>query len=123
MDEGALNELTGEIIRCAFAVSNTLGAGFLEKVYENALAYELREAGLAVKQQEGVDVVYRGQIVGQYVADLVIGGCVIVELKAVKTFSDIHAAQCINYLKATGMTICLLINFGQSKVEVKRFRN
>lgn len=123
LDEVGLNELTGEIIRCAFTVSNTLGAGFLEKVYENALAYELREAGLAIEQQEGIDVVYRGHVVGQYLADLVINGCVIVELKAVKALNDIHAAQCINYLKATGMTICLLLNFGLPKIEIKRFRN
>ncbi len=120
---GELNELTSEIIRCAFAVSNGLGAGFLEKVYENALAHELRKAGLAVQQQEGIQVVYDGVVVGEYVADLVVSDTVIVELKAVKALDNIHYAQCLNYLKATGMKICLLINFGVPKIEIKRFMN
>jgi len=122
-DEGELNELTGEIIRCAFAVSNELGAGFLEKVYENALAHELRRARLAVEQQKGIQVLYDGVVVGEYAADLVVNGRVIVELKAVKAFDNVHFAQCLNYLKATGMEVCLLINFGVPKIEIKRFVN
>lgn len=122
-DKEELNELTGEIIRCAFVVSNELGAGFLEKVYENALAHELRRAGLAVEQQKGIQVVYRGVVVGDYAADLVVNGRVIVELKAVKAFDNVHYAQCLNYLKATGMEVCLLINFGLPKIEIKRFIN
>ena len=118
-----LNELTGEIIRCAFAVSNELGAGFLEKVYENALAHELQKAGLAVEQQKGIQVIYDGVVVGDYFADLVVNGSVIVELKAVKMFDNVHYAQCLNYLKATGLQICLLLNFGVPKVEIKRFVN
>lgn len=118
-----LSELTGEIIRCAFAVSNELGAGFLEKVYENALAHELRRAGLAVEQQRATNVIYRGHVVGEYMADLIVNGRVIVELKAVKAFDDVHYAQCLNYLKATGMKICLLINFGLPKIGIKRFIN
>jgi len=120
-DHTELNALTGEIIRCAFAVGNGLGAGFLEKVYENALAHELRKAGLAVEQQKEIEVRYDNVMVGHYVADLVVADSVIVELKAVKAFDEIHYAQCLNYLKATGMKICLLINFGSPKVQVKRF--
>jgi len=120
-DPTGLNALTGEIIRCAFTVGNGLGAGFLEKVYENALAHELRKSGLAVEQQKEIEVRYDNVIVGHYVADLVVADSVIVELKALKAFDAIHYAQCLNYLKATGMKICLLINFGSPKVQVKRF--
>jgi GxxExxY protein len=119
--DNRINELTERIIGCAFAVANTLGAGFLEKVYENALAHELRKSGLAAEQQQGIEVVYDGVLVGHYVADLVVGGSVIVEVKAVKTFDEIHYAQCLNYLKATRMKVCLLINFGSSRVQIKRF--
>jgi len=120
-DDGALNELTGKIIGCAFAVGNGLGAGFLEKVYENALAHELKKAGLAAEQQREIEVRYDKVVVGHYVADLMVNDSVIVEIKAVKAFDEIHYAQCLNYLKATGMRICLLINFGSPKVQVKRF--
>ena len=123
LDRGGLNELTGEIIRCAFVVSNELGAGFLEKVYENALAHELRKGGLAVQQQKGIQVVYDGVVVGEYAADLVVNGSVIVELKAVKAFDKVHYAQCLNYLKATGTEVCLLINFGTPRVDVRRIVN
>jgi GxxExxY protein len=122
-DAERLNELTGRIIGCAYAVSNELGAGFLEKVYENALAHEIRKTGLQVQQQQPIQVHYDGVVVGEYVADMVVANTVLVELKAVKAFDDIHFAQCINYLKATGMQMCLLINFGQPKVEIKRFVN
>lgn len=122
-DLDGLNEVTKRIIGCAFAVSNGLGAGFLEKVYENALAYELRKSGLHAQRQQPIKVVYDGVIVGDYLADIVVEDSVIIELKAVKAFDDVHFAQCINYLKATGMKICLLINFGQPKIEIKRFAN
>lgn len=122
MSDDELNALTERIIGCAFKVSNALGAGFLEKVYENALALELRKRGLDVKQQAPVSVFYDGTVVGEYFADLVVSDTVIVELKAVKEFSDAHAAQCLNYLKATGLPICLLLNFGKPRVEVKRYR-
>jgi GxxExxY protein len=118
-----LNELTGRIIGCAYAVSNGLGAGFLEKVYENALTHELRKSGLRAQQQQPIQVVYDGTVVGDYMADIVVEESVIVELKAVKALDDVHFAQCINYLKATRMKICLLINFGQPKIEIKRFVN
>ena len=115
-----LNRVTERIIGCAYRVANTLGHGFLEKVYENALAYELQKAGLRVLQQQGIQVRYEGVVVGEYVVDLLVEGSVIVELKAVRTLDDTARAQCVNYLRATGMEICLLINFGQPRVEIKR---
>jgi len=122
-DQNEFDEVTGKIIGCAFTVSNTLGAGFLEKVYENALAHELRKAGLRVEQQKPITVEYDGVVVGEYVADLVVNGSVIVELKAVKALDQIHYAQCLNYLRATGMKVCLLLNFGTPKLQIKRFVN
>ena len=119
-DERRLNEITEKIIGCAYDVANGLGSGFLEKVYENALRIELRHAGLAVSQQHPIPVTWRGEVAGDYYADLLVEGCVIVELKVVKSFDEIHMAQCINYLKATGLHICLLLNFGKSQVDVKR---
>jgi GxxExxY protein len=92
-------------IDCALAVANTLGAGFVEKVYENALAYELRKRGLAVAQQRGVVVRYDGFIVGEYTTDLLVEAAVLVELKAVKALDTIHLAQCLNYLKATDLRL------------------
>ncbi|MDO8684998.1 MAG: GxxExxY protein [Armatimonadota bacterium] len=118
-----MNELTEKTIGRSYAVANTLGHGFLEKVYENALAVELRNAGCKVEQQKGIVVNYHGSVVGEYVADLLVDDCVIVELKTVKAINDIHLAQALNYLKATGLRICLLINFGNPKVEIKRVIN
>ena len=115
-----LDEITRKIIGCAYAVSNSLGSGFLEKVYENALTHELRKAGLQVVQQFGTPVSYDGVVVGDYIADLLVEQIVLVELKAAKALDDIHMAQCLNYLKATGFHVCLLLNFGKPKVEVKR---
>lgn len=115
-----LNKITERIIGCAYTVGNTLGNGFLEKVYENALAHELRKADLQVIQQYGIQVHYDGIVVGDFVADLLVERCVLVELKAVKALDEIHMAQCLNYLKATGLSVCLLLNFGQPKVQIKR---
>jgi GxxExxY protein len=115
-----INRITEKIIGCAYTVSSTLGAGFLEKVYENALAHELRKAGLSVETQKPIQVWYDGVLVGDYFADLLVKGCVILELKATRVFDDQHFAQCINYLKATGLKLCLLFNFGNTRVEVKR---
>jgi GxxExxY protein len=120
-DEERLNQITEKIIGCAFKVHNVLGCGFLEKVYENALAYELRKQGFDVKPQHPVPVFYEGVQVGEYFADLLVQEVVIVELKAQRNLDEVHSAQCINYLSATHKPICLLINFGR-KVEVKRFR-
>jgi len=117
------DELTETIIGCAYDVANGLGNGFLEKVYENALAHELRKRGLAVEQQWPVPVYYDHVAVGEYVADLLVANTVLVELKAVKTIEEIHKAQCIHYLKATGLPVCLLINFGTPRVQIKRIVN
>jgi GxxExxY protein len=122
-DRHALNGTTWQIIGCAYNVSNGLGCGFLEKVYENALSHELRKTGLEVCQQYRIPVSYDGVIVGDYVADLLVNGVVLVELKAVDSLIPIHSAQCINYLRATGLTICLLLNFGNPKVQVERIIN
>ena len=117
------DELTETIIGCAYTVANVLGNGFLEKVYENALAHELRKRGLLVEQQRPMSVQYDGVTVGEYLGDLLVEAKVLVELKAVKQIEDIHKAQCINYLKVTGLEICLLINFGTPKVQIKRLMN
>ncbi|MDP1832887.1 MAG: GxxExxY protein [Geothrix sp.] len=108
------DSLTERIIGCAFQVANTSGHGFLEKVYENALAHELRKAGLRVDQQHGLEVHYDGVLVGEFQVDLLVEGRVLVELKAVAGLQDAHVAQCLNYLKASGRTVCLLFNFGKS---------
>ncbi len=118
-----LNRITEQVIGCAYRVSNGLGWGFAEKVHENALVIELRKAGLAVAQQAPLVVRYDGQVVGEYTADLLVEECVIVELKAVEALVPAHTAQCLNYLKATGLQVCLLLNFGQPRLQVKRVVN
>ena len=116
MDEKPLTEKT---IRCAFNVHNELGSGFLEKVYENALRMELIQENLEVKQQVPVEVRYKGKTIGNYCADLLVNDKILIELKAVETLVKEHEVQLVNYLKATGLTIGLLINFGPS-VQIKR---
>ena len=111
-DEHRLNETTERIIKCVYVVANTLGNGFLEKVYENALAHELRKPNLLVEQQRDVKVLYDGVVVGDHTADLIVQKEILVELKAVKALDNIHVAQCLNYLKVSGFKVCLLINFG-----------
>lgn len=113
------NAITEKIIGCAYRVANRLGVGFLEKVYENALAYELRKLGLRVEQQASIKVTYDGIVIGSFVADLIVEG-VVVEIKACSRLTDLHFAQCLNYLKAIDLPICLLINFGLPRIEVKR---
>ena len=115
-----INLITERIIACVYRVSNTLGNGFLEKVYENALAIELRQNGLKAEQQYPIRVCYKNQPVGEYFADLLVEERVIVELKSARALDDVHSAQCLNYLKATGLTICLLVNFGKPRAEIKR---
>jgi GxxExxY protein len=122
-DEAGVNRLSERVIGCAFQVINTLGAGFLEKIYENALAHELRKAGLSVKQQHGITVEYDGIVVGEYAVDLLVEGTIIIELKAIKALDGAHTAQCLNYLKATGLRLCLLLNFGKSRLEIQRVAN
>jgi GxxExxY protein len=118
-----INRITEKIIGCAYRVSNTLGSGFLEKVYENALAHELRKAGLSALHQYAIHVYYDGIIVGEFAADLLVEQQILIELKAIVALGAIQMAQCLNYLKATGLPLCLLINFGKPKVEIKRIRN
>jgi GxxExxY protein len=112
-------DVTEKVIGAAYEVHNALGHGFLEKVYENALALELRRAGVTVEQQYPVPARYHGELVGDYVADLVVDGKVIVEVKTVGGLEPVHEVQLVNYLKATGMEVGLLVNFGR-QVEVKR---
>jgi len=112
--------LTSKIIGCAYKVANELGSGFLEKVYENALAHELRKAGLNAAQQHGIPVHYDGVKVGDYVADLLVNDQILIELKACKDLDDVHLAQCLNYLKATALKVCLLMNFGRPKIQIRR---
>jgi GxxExxY protein len=119
-DRTNLNYLTGQIIGCAFTVANAMKCGFSEKVYENSLAHELTKNGLLVQQQFGITVYYDGVVVGTYTGDLLVEGAVLVELKAVKTLDPAHSAQCLNYLAATGLPLCLLLNFGRPRLEIKR---
>ena len=122
-ERGELNRLTERILACAFRVSNTLGCGFLEKVYENALAIDLKKDGLKVEQQKQVEVCYTNEVVGVYVADLLVEDAVLIELKAVRAFDDVHRAQCLNYLKASGLHVCLLMNFGTPRLDIQRIVN
>ena len=113
------SDLTGKIIECAYNVHNTLGFGFLESVYQNALLIELRKSGIQAEKEKPIKVHYDKQIVGDYIADIIVEDKVILELKAVKEIHPAHEAQLVNYLKATGIEVGLLINFGQS-VEISR---
>ena len=113
------SELTQNIIKCFYKVYNTLGYGFLEKVYENALYIELKAMGLAVEKQKQIKVYYEEKEVGEYYADLLVKGEVIVELKAAESLCEEHEFQLINYLKATDIEVGLLLNFGK-KPEVRR---
>lgn len=122
-DEGEkmeINEITEKVIGCVYMVSNTLGGGFVEKVYQNALFIEIGNSGLRVRQQVPILVKYNEIIVGEFFADLVVEEQVLVELKAVKLLDEVHAAQCMNYLRASGLPVCLLVNFYRPKVEIRR---
>lgn len=120
LDELPPAEITERIIACAYKVSNTLGAGFLEKVYENSLAHEMKKVGFQVAQQQRMRVLYDHVEVGFYEADIIVDEKIIIEVKALKALTDAHKAQCLNYLKATGLRLALLINFGTSRIEVRR---
>ncbi|AQQ72006.1 GxxExxY protein [Limihaloglobus sulfuriphilus] len=118
-----IDKLTEKIIGCAFLVHKTLGSGFLEKVYENAMRVELQRSGCSVTQQAPLSVYYGNQIVGEYLADLIVNDLVIVEIKAIRALAKEHEVQLVNYLNATCINDGLLINFGNS-VQVKRkFKN
>jgi GxxExxY protein len=112
--------LTGRIIGCAMLVHRTLGHGFLECVYQNALTHELRGRGLLVECEKRVEVHYRDVLVGDFTADMLIDSLVLVENKAVRVLSPAHEAQLVNYLTATGIEIGLLLNFGADRLEFKR---
>ena len=114
------SDITKQIIRAFYNVYNTLGYGFLEKVYENALAIELRQMGLSAMQQAPVKVYYSGAQVGQYYADLLVEGKVILELKSVEALAGEHHAQLLNYLKSTGIEVGLILNFGPAEPEIRR---
>lgn len=118
-----LNSLTEAVIGAAFEVSNTLGAGFLEKLYERALISELTLRGIAVATQPVYPVAYKGQIIGEYRPDLVIQNVLIVELKCVDRFSPTHLAQCLSYLHTSGLSLALLLNFQHPKVECRRIKS
>ena len=112
-------DLTSKIIACAYKVHNTLGFGFLEAVYQNALLIELLKTGLRAEKEKKIQVYYDTQLVGDYIADIIVEEKVILELKSVRDLHPAHSAQLVNYLKATGIEVGLLLNFGES-VEIKR---
>jgi GxxExxY protein len=118
-----IDELSNGVIGCCFEVSNDLGCGFLESVYERALLIVLRQRGLAAESQVPLNVQFRGQSVGEFYADIVVNQTIIVELKAVKTLCSVHAAQVLNYIRASDIAAGLLVNFGTPKLEVRRFNN
>ena len=117
------SKVTELVIGCAYRVGSALGSGFLEKVYENALIVELRKANMPFSQQHAMKVMYSGEVVGDCIADILVAGYVIVEIKALHRIEKIHMAQCLNYLRALNLRIGLLINFGAPSVEIKRIVN
>ena len=116
-----INEITYQIRGAVFEINRILGSGFLEKVYEKALIIELLVRGLRAESQVAIEVTYKGEVVGEYFPDIVVEDKVIIELKAVEQLQKIHEAQILNYLKATGYKVGLLINFMHPKAEIKRF--
>jgi GxxExxY protein len=117
---GYLEELTERVLGAIFEVSNILGAGFLEKVYTRALLRELSLRGIPAKSEVSFPVIYKGNAVGEYFADILVEGLLVVELKCVDRLAGAHTAQCLNYLKASGLGLCLLVNFQMPKVEWRR---
>jgi GxxExxY protein len=115
-----MEELTERVLGAVFEVANELGVGFLEKVYERALVRELGARGVRAAAQAPMEVNYKGYGVGEYFADVLVEGVLVVELKCVERLGNEHMAQCLNYLKASGLNVCLLINFQRSKVEWRR---
>jgi GxxExxY protein len=118
--QDAVNDLSRRVIGCALIVAGTLGVGFAERIYEAALAHELRKAGLMVAQQRGISVWYDKVNIGDFTVDLLVENVLLVELKAVRALEDLYRGQCLNYLKATGLRLCLLLNFGTPRLEIKR---
>jgi len=120
MADVVYKELSYQIMAAVFEVHNTLGFGFLEKVYERALLKELRLRGIQVEAQKEIKVFYKKDEIGTYFADLVVNNEILLELKAVEGLDNIHKAQVLNYLKATGLKLGLLINFGRERVQYER---
>ena len=115
-----INDITYAINGAVFEVNRVLGPGFLEKVYENALLIELKRRGLKAENQVPIKVLYKEDVVGEYIADLLVEKQVIIELKTVKNIDKVHEAQLLNYLNATGIKVGLLVNFKNPKAEIKR---
>lgn len=113
-------ELTERVIGCAYRVYNKMGFGFLESVYEKCMLIELRKANLDAEPQKSITVYYDNQIVGEFVADIIVNDTVILELKSVRRMIKAHEVQLVNYLVATGKPVGLILNFGERKVDVKR---
>ena len=114
------DNLTERVLGAVFEVANTLGAGFLEKVYERALMRELKLRGISAVSQASFPVIYKGQYVGEYHADILVENELVLEIKCVGHFANEHLAQCLNYLRVSGMSLCMLINFQKPTVEWKR---
>ena len=119
--EVVFKDLSFHVMAAVFDVHNTLGHGFLENVYEKALAVELSLRGISFEAQKPLKVFYKGEDVGTYVSDIIVNDQIIIELKSVEKLMPVHEAQLLNYLKATGKKLGLLINFGKERVEHKRF--
>ena len=113
-------EITEKIINAAFTVHNKIGSGFVEKVYENALAKELQSRGLTVERQKRLNVIYGGDPVGDFYVDLLVEGSVVVELKAVRSMEKAYEDKLLHYLKASNLPVGLLLNFGAASVQIKR---
>ena len=115
-----INDITYKINGAIFEVNKILGPGFLEKVYENALLIELKNQGLKADKQVPIKVAYKENLVGEYFADILVENQVIIELKTVEKLTNNHEAQLLNYLKATGIKVGILVNFKQRRAEIKR---
>lgn len=120
MDANGTKRISERVIGRVYAVGNELGPGFLEGVYEKALCIELVRNGFLVERQKELNVNYKGEIVGKYFADILVEGCLLLEIKAVSGLIPEHKAQVINYLKATGLSVSLLINYGKPRTEIRR---
>ena len=116
-----VDDITYKVRAAVFEVNHEMGSGFLEKVYENSMMVELRRQGLKAKAQVPLEVRYKGEVVGEYQADILVEDQVLVELKAVERLQSVHEAQILNYLKATGIRVGLLVNFRYPKAEIKRY--
>jgi len=114
-------ELSYRIVGLAMEVHNKLGFGFLEKVYENALMVLFQKEGIPAQQQATITVYFEGKVVGDYYADILVDDRIILELKAVDRIVDVHRAQALNYLRATGIKLAIILNFGKSSFEYERF--